>query len=457
MTLPRRLPVPGGLLSRPAAMAPLLFAIGCATLEEAAERWLDDRTPRERYESALDAAGLAGTALAADWLTAGARALAAATPVTAPHEEIGYLLPAEPTAIGLQITARRGQALHFEFLFPGDSAAQVFLDIWEMDGDGPDLPRRVAVADSGSRTLRFEPRHDGNYLLRAQPELLRGGRFTVSVRLAPTLAFPVSGRRENDIGSRFGAPRDGGRRQHHGVDIFAPRGTPIVATSSGTVSRVGENTLGGLIVWLQDDFGNRLYYAHLDRQLVTRGQRVGPGDTIGTVGNTGNARTTPPHLHFGVYRRGEGPLDPWWFIVRPRGALPRLAADTTRLGDWIRVRTTSARLHHSPVPRADTLRSLEQHTTARVVAAVGEWYRVRLPDGTHGFLQARATESVGSAIAAADLNGEEPVRSHPGRGDAGSVMLEPGTPIEALPVLGRFENYLLVRTPAGGHGWIEGR
>jgi murein DD-endopeptidase MepM/ murein hydrolase activator NlpD len=64
---------------------------------------------------------------------------------------------------------------------------------------------------------------------------------------------------------------------------------------------------GGNIVWLQPLFGNmRLYYAHLDQQFVERGQFVLAGERIGSVGNTGNARTTPPHLHFGVYVRQRG-------------------------------------------------------------------------------------------------------------------------------------------------------
>ena len=93
-----------------------------------------------------------------------------------------------------------------------------------------------------------------------------------------------------------------------------------MAAAPGTVTRVNETNLGGKVVWLRDTLGNSLYYAHLDSQAVSSGMQVNIGDTLGFVGNTGNARTTPPHLHFGVYRRGEGPVDPWWFLHRPRGA-----------------------------------------------------------------------------------------------------------------------------------------
>lgn len=435
----------------------LLALAGCSTIQTITEEILDSRTPRERYVDAMTAAGLDGTALAADWLAAAEHALTAAPPVQAPHQEIGYLVPAEPAAIAFQVEARRGQEIHFSLELPGDSTTLIFLDAWELPDSGAGGGARlVASADSLSRTLVLEPRRDGAYILRAQPELLRGGRFTATVRLDPTLAFPVSGRRESDVGSRFGADRDGGRRSHHGVDIFAPRGTPVVAASPGIVNRVGTNNLGGLIVWVRDDFGNRLYYAHLDSQSVTSGQRVEVGDTLGTVGNTGNARTTPPHLHFGVYRRGEGPVDPWWFIHQPRGTPPRLVADTASLGEWVRVRADLAVLREAPAARADSLRALDRHTTARVIAAVGEWYRVRLPDGTAGYLSARSMERAGTAIAAADFTPADSVLARPDRNGRSDVVLSGSPAIERMDVFGRFEGFLMVRTPDGGHGWLEG-
>lgn len=126
--------------------------------------------------------------------------------------------------------------------------------------------------------------------------------------------------RLRDLQSVFGDPRDAGRRQHEGVDISARRGTPVLSATNGVVMRVAETTLGGRVIWIFDTSrGLRLYYAHLDEQLVTTGQRVNAGDVLGTVGNTGNARTTPPHLHFGIYERGTGALDPYWFIAPPSG------------------------------------------------------------------------------------------------------------------------------------------
>jgi murein DD-endopeptidase MepM/ murein hydrolase activator NlpD len=125
------------------------------------------------------------------------------------------------------------------------------------------------------------------------------------------------------VRSYFRDPRDAGRREHHGVDIFAPRDTPVVAAASGFVSSVGTNRLGGNVVWLWDpDRKQSHYYAHLSSQAVRIGQRVDAGDVVGYVGNTGNARTTPPHLHFGIYAFREGPIDPLPFVAGAVGPQP---------------------------------------------------------------------------------------------------------------------------------------
>src|SRR5690606_16676185 len=110
-------------------------------------------------------------------------------------------------------------------------------------------------------------------------------------------------------------PRDGDVRKHEGVDIFSSRGTPVVAASPGWVRRVGDNRLGGKVVWINNrELGISQYYAHLDSQLVRSGQQVNAGDTIGLVGNTGNAITTAPHLHFGIYKSGRGAVNPFPFL-----------------------------------------------------------------------------------------------------------------------------------------------
>lgn len=130
--------------------------------------------------------------------------------------------------------------------------------------------------------------------------------------VAKELVFPISGK--SNIGSYWGDDRDGGARRHEGIDIFAERGTSVVAVTDGYVLDVSEDGIGGKTVTIQSDNYNwRSYYAHLDQQKVSRGQVIKKGQVIGTVGNTGNARTTPPHLHFGMYESA-GAFDPLPYI-----------------------------------------------------------------------------------------------------------------------------------------------
>ena len=92
---------------------------------------------------------------------------------------------------------------------------------------------------------------------------------------------------------------------HHGDDLFAPLGTPVVAVARGTLSLVGWNKLGGWRVWLTDKKGNSFYYAHLAgyaRWILTE-HHVRAGQVIGFLGRTGDAFTTEPHLHFEIHPR----------------------------------------------------------------------------------------------------------------------------------------------------------
>lgn len=110
------------------------------------------------------------------------------------------------------------------------------------------------------------------------------------------------------------AARSGGRR-HEGIDIFAAKGVPVYPSTEGIVVRRGKNRLGGNVIWVLGPGGQRHYYAHLDRFAhVSVGERVQTGSILGFVGNTGNARATPPHLHYGVYTR-TGAINPFPLLV----------------------------------------------------------------------------------------------------------------------------------------------
>ena len=159
----------------------------------------------------------------------------------------------------------------------------------------------------GSEPFTIDAVEGGEYLLRVQPALSATASYDLEVEARALLAFPVDGVSASAIWSGFGAERDGGRRAHRGVDIFAPRGTPVLAATDGWVTRVETTRVGGNVIWMQPLFGNmRVYYAHLHEQWVEPGEFVTAGQPLGAVGNTGNAVTTPPHLHFGVYVRQPG-------------------------------------------------------------------------------------------------------------------------------------------------------
>jgi murein DD-endopeptidase MepM/ murein hydrolase activator NlpD len=116
---------------------------------------------------------------------------------------------------------------------------------------------------------------------------------------------------KTQILNSWGFPRSGGR-SHKGVDIFADRGTPVLSATEGIVTRVGTNALGGQVINVLGPGRQTHYYAHLDRYGGFKaGDVVYAGNIIGYVGNTGNARNTPPHLHYGVYDSVHGAINPW--------------------------------------------------------------------------------------------------------------------------------------------------
>jgi peptidoglycan LD-endopeptidase LytH len=102
-----------------------------------------------------------------------------------------------------------------------------------------------------------------------------------------------------DIRSDFGDPRDGGARQHEGQDMFAPEGTPLVSPTDAIVLSVGSGGNAGNFVYTANPGGESFRYMHLkDLPNLERGDELKAGDYIGTVGDTGNAKGTPFHLHF---------------------------------------------------------------------------------------------------------------------------------------------------------------
>lgn len=139
------------------------------------------------------------------------------------------------------------------------------------------------------------------------------GKVAASKVVSKSLAYPVAGNRSY-IKDKWGASRAGGIRKHKGIDIHARKGTPVVAVSDGVITARDHTAIGGKTLWLKSSKHSwSAYYAHLDKQYVKEGQYVRKGQVIGTVGNTGNARTTPSHLHFGV-KKGSQWVNPLPYV-----------------------------------------------------------------------------------------------------------------------------------------------
>ncbi len=434
-----------------AIMASLALASGCEEVEQIRDHFRD-LTPHEAYQAQLNVAGLGETAIARDWEQAGRRALTAPLAVSLPFAEEGYISPDAPEAAAYRFRLERGRRLTVEVAVRSSEETRVFVDLFRVPADAADPMRPIFSSESPVEVFSHEPWRGGEFILRLQPELLRGGSYSVTLAMEAQLAFPVQGHGVESVHSRFGAARDGGQRSHRGVDIFARRGTPVLAASDGRVNRVRDTRIGGKVVWIRDPVRNaNVYYAHLDSQYARDRQEVQPGDTIGFVGNTGNARTTPPHLHFGLYRRGEGAVDPFPYIEPVRTGVPELTADVARLGAWSRVRSGGVRLRAAPSSRADIVGELDRHTPLRVLAGSGSFFRARLPDGTLGYVAARLTEPIEAPVSAETLATTNPLRVAPRDDSQVLERLDAGTEV---PVLGRFGDYLYVRTASGRTGWL---
>jgi murein DD-endopeptidase MepM/ murein hydrolase activator NlpD len=157
--------------------------------------------------------------------------------------------------------------------------------------------------------------------------------------------FPVDG--GADYGDTYGGVRndiyDG---WHHGDDLFASLGTPIVAVANGKLSLVGWNRLGGWRLWLTDGDGNSFYYAHLAgySRWILDHPNVRAGQVVGFLGRTGDAFTTAPHLHFEIHPHQylslgyDGAVDPtaylqkWRTVTVPAKEMPRPAKLTAPVG-----------------------------------------------------------------------------------------------------------------------------
>ncbi len=125
--------------------------------------------------------------------------------------------------------------------------------------------------------------------------------------------IPVAGVRPEQLTDTFTAARASGTRVHDAIDIMAPRGTPVMAATAGTVEKLFTSKPGGLTIYVRSpDRRTITYYAHLDAYApgLAEQQEVRQGQKLGTVGSTGNADPSAPHLHFAIMQTT--PESAWW-------------------------------------------------------------------------------------------------------------------------------------------------
>jgi murein DD-endopeptidase MepM/ murein hydrolase activator NlpD len=422
----------------------LLFLVSCTTSQQAL---FSRKSPHEQYLEQITSARLNNTILGRSWVASATRALAQPLVVTLPYQESGYFSSSETEAQGYRFTARRGEQVMVTLTKSNFRDVVLFVDLWEQQENA--TPRFIAPIDSSSGKLTHEVKKDGSFLLRLQPELLAGVDYKLEIVTGPSLAFPVAQASHAKIGSFWGASRDAGARSHEGIDIFGTFRTPVVAAASGVVTSVSVNRLGGKVVFMRPNGRDyALYYAHLDSQLVNQGQRVKSGDTLGLMGNTGNAKYTPPHLHFGIYASG-GAIDPLPFVNQNRQQPPAISAPASLIKELARTSKTAA-LENGIGKEATLIRTLPKNSLVQVIAAAGNQYKVLMPDSVQGFIPAGVVSKIGP-IRSLTTRNEQALLDSPFSHASIKTTLVKGT---KLPVLGTFGNYSFVET-GDKQGWVE--
>ncbi|WP_185146964.1 M23 family metallopeptidase [Chryseobacterium echinoideorum] len=281
-------------------------------------------------------------------------------------------------ALGYSLELQHGQLLVVEAI-ANDPHTKIFVDISENNYSKEKA--ESAMISNGKFRKRIE--NTGCYKIIVQPEINFTGTFALKIYTQPSLDFPVSGKGNKDVQSFWGASRDGGGRSHEGIDIFARKGTPVTAVISGTVTRTGNQGLGGKQVWIRDSEMNySYYYAHLDSIIANNGQRVKAGDTLGLVGSTGNAAGGAPHLHFGIYTSG-GAIDPYPFVKNRK--LPESVSPPLKIFSAKFVKAESV-LRSGPGINYTILKKLTDRTAITILAAGKDWCHVKTSDGAEGFM-----------------------------------------------------------------------
>lgn len=349
----------------------LLIGTSCSRVNKVKDIF-DKPTAREKYERDFEK----DPVVFEDWKKAFENALFESVAVELPYSEAGKFSHDYSKVFSYNLTLNPGERL--QVMVETDSLnTLIFLDLYRQKIDSVTSYEYLKSAEFNSSKLQQEVNEPGIYKLLIQPEITSTSPFRINIFKEPVYVFPVAGKGNSAVQSYWGATREGGRRTHEGIDIFAPRGTPVIAVTRGRVSSTGNKGLGGKQVWLRDrKRGNSLYYAHLDSIIATPGMQVVPGDTLGLVGNSGNARTTAPHLHFGIYKAYDGAQNPLPYVYRT--PIPE-SMISNGIPNFL-LATGTANLRKGPSTNAEIGSRVQARDTLKVLGETGDWYHARFED-----------------------------------------------------------------------------
>lgn len=343
-------------------------------------------TPRELYSREFDKEN----PLLVAWEQAYETSLSDSLAMLLPYSETGQFQPNSIHVYSYDIELEQGETFHFEVRV--DSLdSRIFIDLFKQVNDSLDTYEIIERNEPADRALQFNVRETGIYKIVIQPALDVRTPFAWIAYTQPAYLFPVAGYDNSAIMSFWGDARDAGRRQHEGIDIFAPRGTPVVAATDGRIRYTGERGLGGKQVWLRTGFlgGKSLYYAHLDSIANVDG-KVERGDTLGFVGNTGNARTTNPHLHFGIYGGG-GAVNPLPFVYeRNRPEFPALPDEEEK--KEVVVQSLVANLRTAASMQGKKIGEAGRGDRLKLLGHSGTWHHIKTGEEKKAFIHESLVE-----------------------------------------------------------------
>lgn len=358
----------------------ILIISGCSQVNKASD-FITNPTAKEQYKRDFNVSD----ELFQIWEGAAQTAFRDSVEISLPYAETGKFFPKSLPIYSYEIELQPGEV--FNLKIETDSTKQlVFAELYEKTSDTIPKFKKLKSTDFQKKNLNFEAEKAATYKLVIQPEIEAHTPFKFKMEKNPVYLFPVSEGVNANVQSYWGANRDGGARSHEGIDIFAKRGTPVVAATNGSIGYKGEKGLGGKQVWLRDRKRNQsLYYAHLDSITNVSGN-VKRGDTLGFVGNTGNARTTPPHLHFGIYKSYRGAINPLYFVyqINPLEGDPELLDS---IPQRLIIKSSTANLRNKPTTsNSKILTTLKAQDTLQFLGKTNEWFHIRTSANKASFI-----------------------------------------------------------------------